>query len=127
MASRIFRILIVLFSSLLFSCADPIPVPHDKLEYVGLWVASDRFISIFANGRFEYKEKLGFGMHNRTESNFIFEGDKIKSVMFSSYTIDQPPYNEQGQWKMKMNGILYTRTGPPRTYGRSNNWPKGIH
>lgn len=119
-------VVLVALLSLLISCADPTPVPPDKLEYVGIWVASDRFISLFANGRLEYKEKLGFGMHNRTESNFRFEGNIIKSDMFASFVVDKPPWKDGDKWKMKMDGVLFERMGPPVTYGRSNNWPAGI-
>ena len=117
---------VMLLGALLLSCADPTPVPPDKLEYVGLWVNSDRYISIFSNGRLEYKEKLSFGMHNRTESNFRFDGNTINSDMFASFVIEKPPKKENGKWMMQMDGRLYERIGPPRTYGRSNNWPEGI-
>jgi hypothetical protein len=119
---------IILLSVLLLSCADPVPVPPSKIDYVGLWVAiPDRYISIFANGRLEYREKLSFGMHNRTQSNFTFKGNKIESSMFVNFIIDIPPYKENGQWKMQIEGISYIRTGPPVSYGRSNNWPDGIN
>ncbi len=120
-------VLAVLLSALLLSCSDPIPVPPSKAEYVGLWVAPDRYISIFASGRLEYKEKLRLGMHNRVESNFTFQSNRIDTAMFASFVIDVPPYEENGQWKMLMDGVLYTRKGPPVLYGRSNNWPEGVH
>ncbi len=119
-------VFVMVLGALLLSCADPTAVPPDKLEYVGLWVASDRYISIFSNGRLEYKEKLSFGMHNRTESNFLFDGNTIQSDMFVSFVVEQPPKNENGKWKMQMDGVLYERIGPPKTYGRTNNWPEGI-
>jgi len=116
----------VVLTVLLLSCADPIPVPPDKIEYVGLWVASDRFISIFSNGRLEYKEKLRFGMHNRTESNFQFRGNTIESDMFVSFDVQMPPNKRSGKWKMQLDGVLYERIGAPITYGKSNNWPEGV-
>ena len=126
MVSRISRITIFILATVLLSCADSIPVPPDKIKYIGLWVAPDRYISIFANGRLEYKEKLSFGMHNRTESSFIFKDNKIESAMFTTFSIDLPPYKDNGQWKMKIDGFLYVHSGSPITYGRSNNWPQGI-
>jgi hypothetical protein len=116
----------MVLSALLLSCADPTPVPPDKLDYVGLWVASDQYISIFSNGRLEHKEKLSFGMHNRTESNFRFDGNTIKSDMLVSFVVEKPPNNDNGKWTMQMDGVLYERIGPPRTYGRTNDWPEGI-
>ena len=119
-------VFVMVLGVLLLGCADPTPLPPDKLEYVGLWVALDRYISIFSNGRLEYKEKLRFGMHNRTESNFRFDGNTIKSVMFVSFVVEKPPKIENGKWKMQMDGVFYERIGPPRTYGKTNNWPEGI-
>ena len=118
---------VLLLGALLLSCADPIPVPPDKVEYVGLWVAPDRYISIFATGRLEYRKKLSLGMHNRVASHFTFEGNTLDTGMLASFVIDEPPYEENGQWKMLMDGVLYLRTGPPTLYGRSTNWPAGVH
>ena len=117
---------IVLLSTLLFSCNDPVPLSPEKSNYVGLWVASDRYISIFANGRLEYREKLSFGMHNRVSGNFTFEGDIIEMEVFGSFVIEKPPYEEEKQWKIQMDGILYKRIGPPIRYGKSGNWPVGV-
>ena len=127
MRIRIRQACSVLLSAFLLSCSDPIPVPPGKAEYVGLWVASDRYISIFVTGRLEYREKLSLGMHNRVASNFTFEGNTIDTGMLASFVIDEPPYEEKGQWKMQMEGVLYLRTGSPVLYGRSNNWPEGVH
>lgn len=117
---------IVLLSALLFSCTYPVPLSPSKSNYVGLWIASDRYISIFSNGRLEYREKIGFGMHNRVSGNFTFEGNIIEMEMFGSFVIDKPPFEEEGQWIMQMEGILYKRIGPPTRYGKSNNWPEGV-
>lgn len=118
---------LVLLSTFLFSCTDPIPVPHSKEKYIGLWVSSDRYISIFAIGNLEYRKKLSFGMHNRVTGNFTFEGTIINMNMFGSFVIDKSPYEEDDQWKMQMDGVLYIRTGPPISYGKSNNWPDGVN
>ncbi len=117
----------LLLCLLLFGCSDPTPVPPDRAEYVGLWVAKDRYISIFGNGRLEYKKKLMLGLHNRVESNFVFEGNKIVSAMFVSFVVEAPPYQEGGQWKMVVDGVAYRHSGAPVTYGKSNHWPKGVH
>lgn len=127
MRQGVLRICIILLSVSLFGCSDPVPLPPDKADYIGLWVAPDRYISIFSNGRLEYKEKLGFGMHNRTQGNFEFKGNTLDTAMFASYIINEPPHEVNGQWKMVVDGVAYVRTGPPRYYGRSSNWPEGIH
>jgi len=111
---------------LLTGCTDPVPVPSDKAEYVGLWVASDRTISIFAAGRLEYRKKLRFGMHNRIEGDFTFAGNTLDVGVLRSFVINQPPVAENGQWIMVIDGISYERTGPPTRYGRSHNWPAGL-
>lgn len=110
---------------LTFAGCESTPVPADKQEFIGLWVASDRFISVFANGRIEYKEKLRLGFHNRVESGAEFKGNKIEA-MLSEYTIDEPPHQVDGVWRMTMDGVEYVRRGPPVVYGKSNNWPEGI-
>ena len=117
---------VILMTLMLVACSDPTPVPSDKTQYVGLWVASDRYISIFSNGRLEYKEKLKWGFHNRIQGNFEFAGNQIRSIMFSSFTIDVKPSQNNGQWQMVLDGIPYRKVGPPITYGRSNIWPEGV-
>jgi len=116
----------LLLSALLVGCGEPVPVPADKADYVGLWVASDRYISIFATGRLEYRKKLSLGMHNRVASNFTFEGNTLKTGMLASFVVDESPHSENGQWKMELDGVVYLRAGPPVLYGRSTNWPKGV-
>lgn len=106
------------------ACA-PTPLPQDRMNYVGLWVASDRYISIFPEGRLEYKEKLSLGMHNRVESNMEFKGDTIEAMM-STFKIDAPPTQDGGETVMVIDGVKFRRTGAPVIYGRSANWPAGI-
>jgi hypothetical protein len=108
------------------SACESTPLTPEQMQYVGLWVASDRYFSIYAEGRLEYKEKLGMGMHNRVESGFHFEGDTIKA-MLSSWVVNQPPKAVDGQLTMVVDNITYHHRGPPVTYGRSNNWPAGIN
>ena len=109
------------------ACAacQPTPLPPDRAEYVGLWVAEDRYMSIFGNGRLEYKKKLKMGMHNRVQSNFEFEGDEIDAFL-RSWVIDQPPQEVNGQLMLVLDGITYVHRGPPIVYGKSNNWPDGV-
>ena len=92
---------------------------------MGLWVASDRYISINGNGRLEYKEKLRFGMHNRVQASFAFEGDTI-TAMLHTFEIHQPPTEVDGEWTLVLDGVRFVKRGPPVTYGNSDNWPAGI-
>ena len=125
-ARRIQRLCVALLLGVwLTACSDPIPISHDKLEYVGLWVASDRYISLFANGRMEYKKKLSLGFHNRSTGNFTFRGNELETGR-RSFFIDRPPIESNGQWTLVLNGTEYHRIGPPAYYGRSTNWPNGI-
>ena len=95
------------------------------MKYVGLWVAEDRYISIFAEGRLEYKKKLKLGMHNRVQSSFTIEGDVIEA-MLSSWVITRDPGMVDGTLSMELDGLTYHHRGPPRIYGQRNNWPEGI-
>ena len=116
----------MLLVALLPGCDDPIPVEPDKMNYVGLWVASDRYISIFSSGRLEYREKLDFGLFNRVSGAFVFEGNELNTTMFSSFRIDKPPHEERGEYTMVMDGVNFVRVGPPIVYGRSSHWPEGL-
>ena len=119
-------VFVLVFTSLLLTgCSEPIPVPEDKKEYIGLWVSSDRYISIFRNGWLEYRKKLKFGFHNSVMGNFIFKGKDI-DTFFKTFIVDVEPFKDNEQWKMQIDGIHYERIGSPISYGKSNNWPEGI-
>lgn len=84
------------------ACYSSDPIPADKAEFIGLWIAEDRYVSVFANGRLEYKRKRGFGLHDRSTGHVTFEANRLKASPFMSFVIASAPHQVDGQWQMTL-------------------------
>jgi len=97
--------------AILSGCGEPLS--EDKLEYVGLWRGGNELIEIKEDGSVSYaKVRL-----NSTETiegpikEFTDEGFVVGYLFLTKkFKVDKPPYQENGNWKMVLNGVEMTKT-----------------
>jgi hypothetical protein len=96
-------ILLVLFLS---GCG--IPVPEEKSDYVGAWESREMSLLILQDGSVEYKRLKKGGTVSVTGPIQEFQGDDfVVGIAFlkTTFEVSQPPYEENGEWKMVVDGV----------------------
>jgi hypothetical protein len=109
------RIRAVILAASLFSAAAhgaPVPVPAEKMAYVGQWQGKDMRLSMARDGKVQYQ---------RTEPNKKldlsvdlqgFNGDNFDvgvALVRSTFVVSKPPHRDGGKWKMTVDGVELTR------------------
>jgi len=92
--------------------ADPVPVPPEKMAYVGDWQGKDMRIQLAKNGKVEYKRKQPGKDMNLSVDLQGFNGDNFDVGVFlvrSTFVVSKPPHRENGKWKMTVDGVELTR------------------
>lgn len=107
----LFNLFLLVSLTWLSSCG--VPVPADKMDYVGEWQAPNMYLSITADGRVKYKRKKGSmtksidaPLQGFDRNDFIVGVGSLKTT----FRVDKPPYEDNGQWKMIVDGVTLTRT-----------------
>ena len=88
------------------------PVPPEKTDYVGRWEGPGMQLLITQEGRVEYLKKKGRSSTSIKAPLQRFEGDDfVVGVWRLSTTFDvaMPPYEEDGEWKMVVEGVELTK------------------
>lgn len=103
-------ILIAITSTILItSCVSKTPLSEENQVYAGKWVASDgTWIQIFNDGG----GNLELSNTTVTGGSAVFAEGTIKIEVMgigSTFVIDKPPYEEDGKWIMKLDGIDYVK------------------
>ena len=103
-------ILIAITSSILItSCVSKTPLSEENQAYAGKWVASDgTWLQIFNDGG----GNLELSNTSVTGGSAVFADGTIKIEVMgigSTFVIDEAPYEENGEWIMKLDGIEYIR------------------
>jgi len=85
-----------------------IPIPEDKQDFIGTWKADEVHLIISPTGQLDYKDpklSLDAPIKEFTDEHII------AGVWFleKTFNIDKAPYKENGSWKMKVNGIEFTK------------------
>jgi hypothetical protein len=110
--SRIRLALVTGLAALLCGCGQP--VPQDKLAYVGEWQTKTMYLLITADGSVRYKRLRG-GATTSVEGPLKgFDGDHFEvgiGPLSTKFVVSKPPYQEDGAWKMVVDGVELTRTG----------------
>ena len=94
----------------LSSCG--IPLPADKMNYVGEWRAPGMYLLILADGSVKYKRiKKGFTKSIEAPLQGFDRDDFIVGIgsLKTTFRVDKPPYQENGQWKMVVDGVTLIR------------------
>lgn len=92
--------------------ADPVPVPAEKMAYVGDWQGKDMRIQMAKDGKVKYKRKQPGKNLDLSVDLQGFNGDNFDvGVPFlrSTFVVSKPPHREGDQWKMTVDGVELTR------------------
>ena len=92
------------------------PVPADKAAYVGRWVseAPPMTLLILQEGRVEYERKEGSSSTSIQAPIQGFLGNDFEvglGFMNTRFVVSEPPHQEDGVWKMTVDGVVLTRAG----------------
>ena len=100
----------LVFALMLIACAQP--VPPDKSSYVGEWKSKEMYLLILQDGSVKY-ERLKSGSTTRiTGPLMAFQGDSFIvgfSFIKTTFVVTRPPYEEEGNWKMVVDGVELTK------------------
>lgn len=98
---------------LLTACGKP--VPPEKAAYVGEWQEPAMYLLITQDGSVRYKRLKG-GVTTSVDGPIKgFAGDDLEvgiGPMATTFKVSKPPFQEDGRWKMVVDGVALTRTSP---------------
>ncbi|MEW6373059.1 MAG: hypothetical protein AB1584_19170 [Pseudomonadota bacterium] len=92
--------------------AAPVPVPADKLAYVGDWQGKDMRIQMAKDGKIKYKRDRPNKKMDLSVDLQGFNGDNFDigwGFVRSTFVVSKPPHREGNQWKMTVDGVELTR------------------
>ena len=101
---------ILLLTLFLYSCSKP--VPADKAEYVGRWRAPGMDLLITQDGSVKYERLKGGVTTSISGPLQEFQGNDFSvgiSFLSSTFVVSKPPYQEDGRWKMVVDGVELTK------------------
>jgi hypothetical protein len=105
---------LILTSSLLpiAAKADPVPVPAEKIAYVGDWHGKGMRLQLAKDGKVKYKRDRPDKKLDLSVDLQGFNGDNFDvgvSLVRSTFVVSKPPHREGGKWKMTVDGVELTR------------------
>ena len=101
----------ILILTLLCGCG--IPVPEDKSSYVGEWRSKEMYLLILQDGSVDYKRLKKGSTVSVTGPIQEFQGDNFVvgfSFVNTVFEVSKTPYQENGEWKMVVDGVELTKT-----------------
>ncbi len=93
------------------------PLPPEKAAYVGSWRAPEHGLTIWQSGRAKYW-RSDHGAMTRTEGPIKeWRGDNFVvgiGPLTGTFVVSAPPHaGPDGAFRMTVDGVEYTRSGPP--------------
>lgn len=92
--------------------AEPVPVPPEKMAYVGEWVGKDMRLNIAKSGQIDYKRTSPNKKIDMSIELLRFEGNNFEAgygIVGTTFVVSKPPHREGGKWKMVVDGVELTR------------------
>jgi hypothetical protein len=105
-------LLLLVFASCNMGSMKGIAVPADKKDYVGTWQSDEIRITIQPSGQVEYEKHSGSTTTSVSGPIQKFEGNNfvVGALGFNTtFVISAVPHQEDGSWKMTMDGQELTR------------------
>lgn len=92
--------------------AAPVPVPPEKMAYVGDWQGKDMRLQLAKDGKVKYKRDRPNRKMDLSLDLQGFDGDNFDvgmTLVRSTFVVTRPPHLEGGKWKMTVDGVELTR------------------
>ena len=108
------RIATLAAAVLLLAACSGTPLPADKAAYAGDWRAQNMRIVITAEGLVSYERREGATSKSINAPLKRFEGDNFVvgvGPMTTTFVVSRPPWRDQAQWKMTVDGVELVRRG----------------
>ena len=105
--------LLILCAWLLLAVGCGIPVPPEKSAYVGEWQEKSMVLIITADGSVRYERLKKGATVSVTGPLKSFDGDGFSvglGPFATKFTVNRPPYQQEGHWKMEVDGVVLTKT-----------------
>lgn len=113
---KVRAVMVILTCLVLTACG--IAVPGDKADYVGEWKGIGMSLVITSDGGVAYERTSGGGSTSVKGPLQSFDGDNfdVGVWLFSTtFVVSKPPYEDNGTWKMVVDGVELTRALPAGT------------
>jgi hypothetical protein len=106
------RLSLLLTALLIAGCTTPLP--PERADYAGLWRTADTSLLITPQGRVEYVQRRGSGLHKSIKAPLKkFEGDSFVvgvGPLDTTFVVSRAPRRGgDGRWTMVVDGVEYTR------------------
>ena len=92
--------------------AAPVPVPAEKMAYVGDWQGKDMRLQLAKDGKVKYKRDQPGKNLDLSVDLQGFNGDNFDvGVMLvrSTFVVSKPPHRVGDKWKMTVDGVELTK------------------
>ena len=115
---RIVWVLVLAVFAGLPSGCNSIPIPDDKIAYVGTWEGIGFHLTIRENGGIDYRRVNGKYSTSITGPLRSFDGDTfVVGLLFvtTTFEVQHPPYLEGDDWYMVVDGVELKKVAGPVT------------
>lgn len=102
-----------LFTTSLAACSKPLP--PDKSDYAGHWQEKGIQLVISHDGNVNYQRRESKGTRSVNAPILRFEGNDFLvgiGPLHTTFVVQRPPWQENGQWKMRVDGVDLIRSAP---------------
>ena len=107
-----------LLALVLVLCGCGKPVPPEKSSYVGEWQHPTMYLLLTQDGSVRYKRIQG-GVTTSVEGPLKgFQGNNFEvgiGPMSTMFVVTKPPHEDDGKWKMVVDGVELVRTSSAST------------
>lgn len=89
------------------------PLPADKAAYAGEWTSKTMYLLITPDGNVNYRRTSAGSNVSINAPIVAFHGNDFDvglGLLKTTFHVGKPPYRENGQWKMEVDGVRLTKT-----------------
>jgi len=115
---RVVQLALLCMTLALAGCSDHVVIPPSKMSYVGIWSDDGTmYLEIAPDGKVNYvrtdkENHTKVTLHDVPLKEFVGKDFEVGWGWFSTtFHVRKPPYREDGQWRMVVDGVTLTREG----------------